>query len=104
MPVRFFVRPPNAFNRSHYLNAKPGIKARKLSDAHGFYLLINPHGSKLWYLKYRYKGKEKKLSFGAYPFITLADARRLRDEARSVLTAGTVRVRSVKKRNVAVCR
>lgn len=48
-------------------NAKPLDKPYKLSDAQGLYLLIKPNGSKLWQLKYRFGGKEKKLAFGAYP-------------------------------------
>lgn len=69
-------------------NAKPLDKPYKLSDAQGLYLLIKPNGSKLWQLKYRFGGKEKKLAFGAYPTVTLANARKLREEARAVLSAG----------------
>lgn len=66
-------------------NLKPSAKARKHADSEGLYLLVNPNGSKLWRLKYRFGGKEKTLSFGAYPSITLKDARRLRDEAKASL-------------------
>ncbi|EPH7125600.1 tyrosine-type recombinase/integrase [Escherichia coli] len=69
-------------------NAKPIDKPYKLSDAQGLYLLIKPNGSKLWQLKYRFGGKEKKLAFGAYPTVTLANARKLREEARAVLSSG----------------
>jgi hypothetical protein len=69
-------------------NAKPLDKPFKLSDAQGLYLLIKPNGSKLWQLKYRFGGKEKKLAFGAYPTVTLANARKLREEARAILSAG----------------
>ncbi|EBJ0776905.1 DUF4102 domain-containing protein [Salmonella enterica subsp. enterica] len=69
-------------------NAKPLDKPYKLTDAQGLYLLIKPNGSKLWQLKYRFGGKEKKLAFGAYPTVTLANARKLREEARAVLSAG----------------
>ena len=68
-------------------NAKPLDKSWKLSDAQGLYLLIKPNGSKLWHLKYRFGGKEKKLAFGAYPAVSLANARKLREDARSVLSA-----------------
>ena len=51
--------------------AKSKEKPYKLSDAQGLYLEITPNGSKLWRLKYRVAGKEKKLAFGAYPAITL---------------------------------
>lgn len=66
-------------------NSKPREKPIKLSDFDGLHLLINPSGSRLWRLKYRFGGKEKLLSLGAYPAVSLADARRLRDEARAVL-------------------
>lgn len=68
--------------------ARPKEKPYKLSDAQGLYLEITPNGSKLWRLKYRVAGKEKKLSFGAYPTITLSQARQRRDEARQLLTEG----------------
>lgn len=66
-------------------NTKPREKPFKLSDFDGLHLLINPSGSRLWRLKYRFGGKEKLLSLGAYPEVSLADARRRRDEARVVL-------------------
>jgi hypothetical protein len=65
-------------------NAKPLDELYK----QGLYLLIKPNGSKLWQLKYRFGGKEKKLALGAYPTVTLANARKLREEARAVLSAG----------------
>ncbi|MBV6753027.1 tyrosine-type recombinase/integrase [Pseudomonas chlororaphis] len=68
--------------------AKPKDKPYKLSDAQGLYLLVNPNGSKLWRLKYRVAGKEKGLSFGSYPTVTLSQARQRRDEARQRLTEG----------------
>lgn len=64
---------------------KPKEKPYKANDALGLYLLISPNGSKHWKLKYQYDGKEKKLSYGAYPEVTLMDARRKRDESRSLL-------------------
>lgn len=57
--------------RSLKLSAKPF----KVSDSHGLYLLVNPGGSRLWYLKYRINGKESRLGLGAYPDVSLADAR-----------------------------
>jgi integrase len=68
--------------------AKPKDKPYKLSDAHGLYLLVNPNGSKLWRLKYRVNGKEKGAAFGAYPAITLQQARQRRDDARQQLAEG----------------
>ena len=55
----------------------------KLFDGGGLYLLVTPAGGKLWCLKYRADGKDKKLSFGPYPEVSLADARARRDEARN---------------------
>lgn len=66
-------------------NAKPTDKPFKLSDANGLYLLVNPTGSRLWRLKYRFLGKEKVLALGAYPTVTLAKAREARDAARILL-------------------
>ena len=54
-------------------------------DANGLHVQITPSGSKLWRMKYRYRGKEKLLSFGPYPLVSLKDARAKRDEARLML-------------------
>ena len=69
--------------------AKAGDSDRKLADGKGLYLLVTPTGSKLWRLKYRIDGKEKKLALGAYPEIGLKDARARRDQARKVAQAGS---------------
>lgn len=68
--------------------AKPKDKPYKLADGGGMYLLINTNGSKYWRMKYRFAGKEKMLSIGVYPDVTLADAREKRSEARKLLAAG----------------
>lgn len=68
--------------------AKPREKDWKLADERGLYLLITPKGSKLWRVKFRVNGKEKKLSLGVYPDLSLKDARRLRDQARSAKAGG----------------
>ena len=62
--------------------AKPAAKPYKVADSQGLYLVVNPHGSKLWRVKYRIHGVERKLSIGPYPDITLAAAREARDAAR----------------------
>jgi len=67
-------------------NAKPREKAYKLADEKGLYLLVNPNGSKLWKLKYRFAGIEKKLSLGSFPTVSLSAARETREEARKQLT------------------
>jgi hypothetical protein len=48
-------------------NAKPAAKAYKLSDSGRLFLYVVPSGGKLWRLKCRYGGRDKLLSFGAYP-------------------------------------
>jgi len=68
--------------------AKAGDIDRKLSDEKGLYLLVTATGSKLWRVKYRIAGKEKKLALGSYPAVSLKDARAKRDEARRTTEAG----------------
>jgi integrase len=68
--------------------AKAGEADRKLADEKGLYLLVTTTGSKLWRLKYRVDGKEKKLALGAYPEVSLKDARAARDAARKVAQSG----------------
>ena len=69
-------------------NAKPRKKPVKLSDGGGLYLLIQPHGAKLWRQAYRINGKQKTLAFGVYPTVSLADARTKRDDAKKHLEDG----------------
>ena len=68
--------------------AAPAGKPYKISDAHGLFLQVHPNGSKYWRYKYRYMGKEKLLSFGVYPEVSLREARDKRDEARKCLREG----------------
>ena len=68
--------------------AKPAAKPQRLFDAGGLYLEVSPAGGKLWRLKYRHSGKEKRLALGAYPDTGLKDAREKRDAARKLLAAG----------------
>lgn len=68
--------------------AKAKEKDYKLSDERGMYLLVTKAGGKLWRLKYRVDGKEKVLSIGAYPDLSLKDARDMRDTARNQLANG----------------
>ena len=63
----------------------PRKSPTKWRDSQGLYLLVNPGGSKLWRVKYRLDGVERKLVLGAYPEITLAEARAARDAARKQL-------------------
>jgi len=94
--------PPNGFKANNdggfmpltvtaVLNAKAGINSKgtktnkpyKLSDGGGLYLEVTPKGqNKYWRLKYRFDGKEKRLSIGVYPSISLKDARKRKDDAK----------------------
>lgn len=69
-------------------NAKAAEKPRKLTDERGLFLLVNPNGGKWWRFKYRFGGKEKLLSLGVYPDISLADARERREAARKLVAQG----------------
>ena len=69
-------------------NAKPNDKDYKVTDERGLYLLVKTNGSKLWRYKYRFSGKERTLAMGAYPEISLKEARSKRDEARRLLDEG----------------
>ncbi|EHL94009.1 TPA: tyrosine-type recombinase/integrase [Klebsiella pneumoniae] len=68
--------------------AKPKEKAYKLADGAGLYLEVVPSGSRYWRMKYRFNGKEKRMAFGVYPAVSLAQARALRDEAKKKLAEG----------------
>lgn len=68
--------------------AKAQDKPYKLTDGHRLYLLVTPHGSKLWKWSYLYGDKQKTIAFGSYPTVGLLDARAKRDEARGQLDEG----------------
>jgi integrase len=68
--------------------AKPNNRPVKLSDGGGLHLLIQPHGSKLWRLSYRFGGKQQTLALGIYPAISLKAARERRDATRKMLENG----------------
>ncbi len=69
-------------------NAKPGEKPMKLYDGGGLYLEVAPSGGKWWRFKYRHARKEKRVSLGVYPEVSLKDARERRDEARKLVANG----------------
>lgn len=69
-------------------NLKPKEKTYKVSDSGGLYVEVARTGSRLWRLKYRFEGREKRLSFGAYPAVSLADARKERENAKTMLAQG----------------
>lgn len=68
--------------------AKPQEKAVRLFDERGLYVELSPAGGKWWRFKYRFNGKEKRLSLGTYPSVSLKDARDRRDAARRLLAGG----------------
>jgi len=70
-------------------NAKPAEKPARLFDGGGLYLEVAPSGGKWWRFKYRFLGKEKRISLGTYPDVSLKEAREKRDEARKLLAVGT---------------
>ncbi len=76
-----------ALTNTTIVNAKPFEKPYKLYDTGGLFMQISPSGGKWWRLKYRFNGKEKLISLGTYPEITLANARERRDSARKLLAS-----------------
>ncbi|MFM0718034.1 tyrosine-type recombinase/integrase [Paraburkholderia strydomiana] len=69
--------------------AKPGEQPYRLADGKGLYLQVMPNGARYWRMKYRFDGKEKLASFGVYPEVSLADARKACMAAWQLLTTGT---------------
>lgn len=68
--------------------AKPADNPVRLFDGGGLYLEVAPSGSKLWRLKYRHLGREKRLAIGIYPDVGLKEARAQRESARKLIAAG----------------
>lgn len=64
---------------------KPSIKPVRMFDGGGLYVEVSPTGGKWWRFKYRFDGKEKRLSLGVYPDVSLKEARDRRDSARKLL-------------------
>ncbi|WP_336162865.1 tyrosine-type recombinase/integrase [Acinetobacter ursingii] len=67
---------------AHVRKIKPLEKKKRYADEKGLYLEVTPSGGRFWRLKYRFNGRESTLTIGSYPEISLAQARRTRDEAR----------------------
>jgi len=68
--------------------ARHGDKAVRFFDGGGLYLELAPNGGKWWRLKYRFASKEKRLSLGVYPHVSLKQARDRRDDAKRLLANG----------------
>ncbi|MBO6584188.1 MAG: tyrosine-type recombinase/integrase [Hyphomonas sp.] len=64
---------------------EPRARSYKRSDGHALYIFITPNGSKLWRMSYRFEGKQKTLSFGSYPIVSIEEARDLRTRAKRLL-------------------
>ena len=69
-------------------NAKPKDKKYKLMDGFGLLLLVTPTSGKLWRFDYRWGDKRRELTLGAYPAVSLAEARQRREDARKLLAGG----------------
>jgi len=80
--------PPMPLTEIQARNSKPRERAYKMADGEGLFLFVQPNGSKLWRMKYRFAGKEKLLSFGAYPDLGIAAARDKRTAAKALLAEG----------------
>jgi integrase len=78
------ARQLNKLSANEVKNAKSSGKIRKLADGGGLTLVIKGE-SKYWWLRYRFAGNEKTLSLGSYPQVSLANARKARDEAKGLL-------------------
>ena len=77
------VSMPMALTDVRIRAAKPAAKAHQLVDNGGLHLFVMPKGGKLWRLRYKVVGREKLLSFGSCPYVTLAAAREAREELRN---------------------
>ena len=68
--------------------AESKSKSYKIFDGHGLYIEISPNGSKFWRLKYRFEGKEKRISLGAYPEVSIEFAREHMRQCRQQIKGG----------------
>src|ERR1035437_3906658 len=87
-PTRRMDAPKMPLTNIAIQKAKAGKKPVRLYDSGGLYVEISPAGGKLWRLKYRFGGKEKRLALGVYPDVPLTKARDNRDKARQLLADG----------------
>ena len=88
-----------ALSNTAILNAKPSEKPYKLYDSDGLFMQVTPNGGKWWRFKYRFEGKEKLLSFGTYPEVSLVNARERRDSSRKLLAEDPPIDPSVKRKD-----
>ena len=77
-----------ALNETKLRALRPAAKPFRVSDSGWLCIEVNPNGSKLWRWRYRFAGKESMVALGNYPAVSLATARRKRDDARALLATG----------------
>jgi len=77
--------PPHAADRYRHPLRQAAAQDRQAVRQRRLYLEVSPAGGKWWRWKYRFDGKEKRLSFGVYPDVSLKSARDRRDDARKLL-------------------
>src|ERR1700689_3890453 len=80
---------------------KPKEAPYKVSDSGGLFLLIQPNGSRLWRMAYRFHRKQRAAAFGIYPDVSLAEARTRRDETPLQLRAGEDPAEAAKAKKIA---
>src|SRR5574343_820994 len=78
----------NTLTDARVRGIKPEDKPTKHFDGLGLHVVCLPSGAKSWRMAYRYKGKQQTITFGLYPEVSLAEARRRRDETRAILRDG----------------
>ena len=82
------MKPTNQLTELSIKQAKPKKKQYKLTDGEGMYLRVYPNGSKYWQLQFWFEGKQKILSFGIWPYISLKEARDKRFESKKKIKEG----------------
>ncbi|WP_394853638.1 Arm DNA-binding domain-containing protein [Burkholderia multivorans] len=80
-------------------SAKADAAPYKLTDGNGMFLLVQPNGAKYRHLSYRFLGKQKTFALDVYPAVTLATARKKRDEARERSRPASIRAKRRKKQD-----
>jgi len=80
--------PTNTLNEAKCKAVKPTDKPQKIFDGGGLFLFVTPSGTKTWRVAYRLNGKPQQKSLGPYPSVSLAEARRKRDEIKTALRDG----------------
>ncbi|MGF7170555.1 integrase [Sphingobium xanthum] len=94
-------RQESGLTASSLQRARPREKPYKLSDRDGLYLLIEPSGSRVWRMNYRFQGVQRTITFGRWPVLTLPEAREQLLEARRLLAKGTDPIEKAKLDKIA---